>query len=64
LDTQIQKLRLIVNGEVCLYKGQGLEISALLAAQHRDDLLTVMDTIVAALYWMQEELTFVEGEGV
>ena len=57
MDIQIQKLRLIVNGAVCLYEGQGLEIPELLAAQHRDDLLGVLDAIVAALYWMQEELT-------
>lgn len=57
LDAQIQKLRLIVNGAVCLYEGQGLEIPELLKAQHRDDLLGVLDAIVAALYWMQEELT-------
>ena len=56
MDAQIQKLRLIVNGAVCLYEGQGLEIPALLEAQHRDDLLTVLDAIVAALYWIQEEL--------
>lgn len=50
MDAQIQKLRLIVNGAVCLYEGQGLEIPALLEAQNRDDLLTVLDAIVAALY--------------
>lgn len=61
---KMQKLRLIVNGAVCLYEGQGLEIPEVLAAQNRDDLLNVLDAIVAALYWMQEELTFVEGEGV
>ena len=64
MDAQIQKLRLIVNGAVCLYEGQGLEIPALLEAQHRDDLLTVLDAIVAALYWMQEELAIEEREGV
>ena len=57
MDAQIQKLRLIVNGAVCLYEGQGLEIPELLKAKHRDDLLTVLDAIIAALYWMQEELT-------
>ena len=57
MDAQIQKLRLIVNGAVSLYEGQGLEIPELLKARHRDDLLTVLDAIVSALYWMQEELT-------
>ena len=57
MDTQIQKLRLIVNGAVCLYEGQGLEIPELLKAQRRDDLLNVLDAIVAALYWMQQDLT-------
>ncbi len=57
MDAQIQKLRLIVNGAVRLYEGQGLEIPAVLAAQNRDDLVNVLDAIIAALYWMQEELT-------
>ena len=52
MDTQIQKLRLIVNGAVCLYEGNGLEIPAMLEALKRDDLLAVLDAIVAALYWM------------
>ena len=64
MGAQIQKMRLIVNGAVCLYEGQGLEIPEVLAAQNRDDLLNVLDAIVAALYWIQEELTFVEGQGV
>ena len=57
MDTQIQKLRLIVNGAVCLYEGQGLEIPELLKAHRRVVLLNVLFAIVAALYWMQQELT-------
>ena len=60
LEPNIQRMRLIVNGALCLYEGQGLEIPALLEAQHRDDLLTVLDAIVAALYWIQEELEIKE----
>lgn len=64
MDAQMQRLRLIVNGAVSLYEGQGLEIPALLAAQHRDDLITVLDALVTALYWIQEELAVGEREGV
>ena len=60
MDVQIQILRLIVNGAICLYEGQGLEIPALLKAQNRDDLLAVLDAIVSALYWIQEELEIKE----
>ena len=56
MNHQIQKMRLIVNGAVCLYEGQGLEIYQILKAQNRDDLLTVLDALATALYWMQEEL--------
>ncbi len=64
MEAQIQKLRLIVNGAVCLYEGQGLEIPELLESQHREDLLTVLDAIVAALYWVQEELAIGKEKGV
>ena len=64
MDAQIQKLRLIVNGAICLYEGQGLEIPALLMAQNRGDLLTVLDALATALYWMQEELAIGEGRRV
>lgn len=60
MDAQIQKLRLIVNGAVRLYEGQGLEIPAVLAAQNRDDLVNVLDAIVAALYWVQDILKIKE----
>lgn len=56
MDEQIQKMRLIVNGAVSIYEGQGLEIPGLLIAQNRGDLLTVMDALVTALYWLQENL--------
>ncbi len=56
MDIQIQKMRLIVNGAVCLYEGRGLDIVQVLKAQHRDDLLIVLDILTTALYWLQEEL--------
>ena len=56
LEKRIQKMRLIVNGAISLYEGQGLEISALLKAQSRNDLMDVLDNVVGALYWLQEEL--------
>lgn len=60
MELNIQKLRLIVNGAVSLYEGQGLEIPGLLKAQGREDLLTVLDAVTTALYWMQAEL-MIEG---
>lgn len=60
MEPNIQKLRLIVNGAVSLYEGQGLEIPGLLKAQGREDLLTVLDAVTTALYWMQAEL-MIEG---
>ena len=60
MELNIQKLRLIVNGAVNLYEGQGLEIPGLLKAQGREDLLTVLDAVTTALYWMQAEL-MIEG---
>lgn len=60
MEPNIQKLRLIVNGAVNLYEGQGLEIPGLLKAQGREDLLTVLDAVTTALYWMQAEL-MIEG---
>ena len=56
MDAQIQKMRLIVNGAVSIYEGQGLEIISLLKEQNRDDLLDVMDALATAMYWLQEEL--------
>ena len=60
VDQEIQKLRLIVNGAVSLYEGQGLEIAQILQRQGRDELLTVMDAITTALYWMQDILEIKE----
>lgn len=56
MDTQIQKMRLIINGAVCLYEGRGLEIPGILKAHNRTDLLMVLDALILALYWLQEEL--------
>ena len=61
LDAQIQKMRLIVNGAVSIYEGQGLEIISLLKEQNRDDLLDVMDALATAMYWLQEELEIWDG---
>ena len=56
MDERTQKMRLIVNGAVSLYEGQGLEIAALLNEQGRNDLLTTLDAITTALYWLQVKL--------
>ena len=55
-----------VNREICkqqISEGQELEIPVLLQAQNRDDLLTVLDVIVAVLYWMQNILEIKETTG-
>lgn len=49
-------MRLAVNGAVSIYEGQGLEIVQILKEQGRDDLVTVLDAITTAMYWVQEEL--------
>ena len=49
-------MRLAVNGAVSIYEGQGLEIVQILKEQGRDDLMTVLDAITTAMYWVQEEL--------
>jgi hypothetical protein len=56
LDTQTQKMRLIVNGAISLYEGEGMEIPAFLKAQNRIDLLNVLDVVVAALYWLRDDM--------
>ena len=61
MGERIQKMRLIVNGAVSLYEGQGMEIVGILTAQERNDLLTVLDALTTALYWLQDELA-IEGE--
>ena len=60
MDADIQKMRLIVNGAVCLYEGQGLEIAEILQKQNRNDLLAVLDAITTALYWIQDILEIKE----
>ena len=60
MDADIQKLRLIVNGAVSLYEGQGLEIAQILQKQNRNDLLAVLDGMTTALYWMQDILEIKE----
>ena len=62
MDALIQKMRLIVNGAVCLYEGQGLEIPGILESHNREDLLIVLDALIMALYWMQEELEIGDGD--
>ena len=56
MNIHIQKMRLAVNGAVSIYEGQGLEIVQILKAQGRNDLVGVLDAIMTAMYWMQEEL--------
>lgn len=51
-----QKLRLIVNGAISIYEGEGLEIPALLKAQERTDLCEAFDLLGVALYWLKNEL--------
>ena len=60
MDNRIQKMRLIVNGAISLYEGRGLDIVQILEAQHRDDLVAVLDALTTAMYWIQEELEGVE----
>ena len=63
MSIHIQKMRLAVNGAVSIYEGQGLEIVQILKEQGRDDLVTVLDAITTAMYWVQEELEIGEGKG-
>ena len=63
MSIHIQKMRLAVNGAVSIYEGQGLEIVQILKEQGRDDLMTVLDAITTAMYWVQEELEIGEGKG-
>jgi len=62
MDTLIQKMRLIVNGAVCLYEGQGLDIPGILETHNREDLLIVLDALILALYWMQDEIEMHEAK--
>ena len=61
MEERTQKMRLIVNGAVSLYEGQGLEMVEALRAQGREDLVEVLDALTTALYWLQDELT-IEGK--
>ena len=56
MESKIQRMRLIVNGAVSLYEGEGLEIVQVLKELNRDDLLTVMDSLMTAMYWLQDIL--------
>lgn len=61
MDERIQKMRLIVYGAMALYEGQGLDMARTLANQNRADLVTVLDAMTTALYWLQEVL-LIDGE--
>jgi len=63
MNDRIQRMRLIVNGAVGLYEGEGLEIAQLLKDGKREDLLRVLDAMVTALYWLQDILADEPGEG-
>ena len=56
MDQKSQRMRLIVNGAVSIYEGQGLDMAQLLHDQGRNDLLTTLDALTTALYWLQAEL--------
>ena len=60
MDQNTQKTRLIVNGAVAFYEGQGLEIADILTAQNRPDLLTALDALTTVLYWLQAKLDLAE----
>ena len=62
LEPNIQRMRLIVNGAVCLYEGEGLEIAQVLRDQGRDELLAVLDGLMTAMYWLQDMLADQIGE--
>lgn len=51
-----QKMRLIVNGAISIYEGEGLEIPAVLKAQGQEELCEAYDALGAALYWLKNEL--------
>ncbi len=51
-----QKMRLIVNGAVCLYEDECLDIVSILDKQGRPDLCKAYDAIGTALYWIKREL--------
>ena len=51
-----QKMRLIVNGAISIYEGDGLEIPTVLKSQERADLCDAYDAIGVALYWLKNEL--------
>lgn len=51
-----QKMRLIVNGAVSIFEGEGLEIPAILKEKEQNKLREAYDAIGAALYWLKNEL--------
>lgn len=51
-----QKLRLIVNGAISIYEGEGLEIPTALKSQERYELCEAYDILGVALYWLKNEL--------
>ena len=61
MDERVQKTRLIVFGAVSLYEGQGLDMARALTNQNRADLVTVLDAMTTALYWLQQML-LIDGE--
>lgn len=56
MEIDVQKMRLVIWGAICLYEGQGLEIPGILEAHNRKDLLIVLDALILVLHWIQEEL--------
>ena len=55
MDERLQKIWLIASGAVSLYESEGLDMVALFKANGREDLVAVLDTLTAALYWILEE---------
>lgn len=51
-----QRMRLIVNGAVSIFEGDGLEIPAILKEKEQDELCEAYDAIGVALYWLKNEL--------
>ena len=54
-DNNAQLSSLIITGAISFYEGKGLDIPDILKAEGREDLLEVLDLILAALYWLQKE---------
>lgn len=56
MEEQTQKMRLIVNGAINIFESEGLDLPGLLKELDRPDLLTALDAVITALYWLQKEL--------